>query len=156
MVNEHENVCVCVSWNDVVFRGWKLSRRLSDVGAEEWDWRLSEYRSIMRLRCLHLRALMHLYTNWWTSKKLLNYPSPEGFAVRTLVISWSLSTTVSKSSLSSGALSPHGSSRSSSVIPYPTAFPYGNGMVLHFYQQQDSSTTKTVHRVINRGLKAYV
>ena len=39
---------------------------------------------------------------------------------------------------------------------YPTAFPYGNGMVLHFYQQQESSTTKTVHRVINRGLKAYV
>ena len=31
--------------------------------------------------------------------------------------------------------------------PYPTAFPYGNGMVLHFYQQQESSTTKTVHKV---------
>ena len=42
------------------------------------------------------------------------------------------------------------------VIPYPTAFPYGNGMVLHFYQQQESSTTKTVHRVINKGLKTYV
>ena len=40
--------------------------------------------------------------------------------------------------------------------PYPTAFPYGNGMVLHFYEQQESSTTKTVHKVINRGLKAYV
>jgi len=40
--------------------------------------------------------------------------------------------------------------------PYPTAFPYANGIVLHFYQQQDSSTTKTVHKVINRGLKAYV
>ena len=40
--------------------------------------------------------------------------------------------------------------------PYPTAFPYGNGMVLHFYQQQESSTTKTVHRVINKGLKVYV
>ena len=40
--------------------------------------------------------------------------------------------------------------------PYPSAFPYGNGMVLHFYQQQESSTTKTVHRVINKGLKAYV
>ena len=40
--------------------------------------------------------------------------------------------------------------------PYPTAFPYGNGTVLHFYQQQESSTTKTVHKVINRGLKAYV
>ena len=40
--------------------------------------------------------------------------------------------------------------------PYPTAFPYGNGMVLHFYQQQESSTTKTVHKVINRGLKTYV
>jgi len=39
--------------------------------------------------------------------------------------------------------------------PYPTAFPYGNGMVLHFYQQQESSTT-TVHKVINKGLKAYV
>ena len=41
-------------------------------------------------------------------------------------------------------------------IPYPTAFPYGNGMVLHLYQQQESSTTKTVHKVINTGLKAYV
>ena len=40
--------------------------------------------------------------------------------------------------------------------PYPTAFPYWNGMVLHFYQQQESSTTKTVHKVINKGLKAYV
>ena len=40
--------------------------------------------------------------------------------------------------------------------PYPTAFPYGNGMVLHFYQQQESSTTKTVHEVINKGLKTYV
>ena len=44
----------------------------------------------------------------------------------------------------------------SDINPYPTAFPYGNGMVLHFYQQQESSTTKTVHRVINKGLKAYV
>ena len=42
------------------------------------------------------------------------------------------------------------------INPYPTAFPYGNGMVLHFYQQQESSTTKTVHKVINNGLKAYV
>ena len=42
------------------------------------------------------------------------------------------------------------------IIPYPTAFPYGNGMVLHFYQQQESSTTKTAHKVINKGLKAYV
>ena len=42
------------------------------------------------------------------------------------------------------------------INPYPTAFPYGNAMVLHFYQQQESSTTKTVHRVINKGLKAYV
>ena len=41
------------------------------------------------------------------------------------------------------------------VIPYPTAFPYGNGMVLHLYQQQESSTTKTVHKVINKGLKTY-
>ena len=42
------------------------------------------------------------------------------------------------------------------IIPYPTAFPYGNGMVLHFYQQQESSTTITVHKVINKGLKDYV
>ena len=40
--------------------------------------------------------------------------------------------------------------------PYPMAFPYGNGMVLHFYQQQESISTKTVHKVINKGLKAYV
>ena len=43
-----------------------------------------------------------------------------------------------------------------SINPYPTPFPYGNSMVLHFYQQQESSTTKTVHKVINKGLKAYV
>ena len=42
------------------------------------------------------------------------------------------------------------------VNPYPTAFPYGNGIVLHFYQQQESSMTKTVHKVINKGLKTYV
>ena len=42
------------------------------------------------------------------------------------------------------------------IDPYPTAFPYGNGMLLHFYQQQESSTTKTVHKVINKGLKTYV
>ena len=42
------------------------------------------------------------------------------------------------------------------INPYPTAFPYGNGRVLHFYQQQESSTTKTVHKVINKGLKTYV
>ena len=42
------------------------------------------------------------------------------------------------------------------VNPYPTAFPYGNGMVLHFYEQQESRTTKTVHKVINKGLKTYV
>ena len=46
--------------------------------------------------------------------------------------------------------------RSACNNPYPTAFPYGNGMVLHFYQQQESSTTKTVHKVINKGLKTYV
>ena len=47
-------------------------------------------------------------------------------------------------------------SRWTFINPYPTAFPYGNGMVLHFYQQQESSTTKTVHKVINKGLKTYV
>ena len=40
--------------------------------------------------------------------------------------------------------------------PYPTAFPYRNGMVLHFYLQQESSTTKPVHKVVNKGLKTYV
>ena len=39
------------------------------------------------------------------------------------------------------------------INPYPTAFPYGNGIVQHFYQQQESSTTKTVHKVIKRDLK---
>ena len=46
--------------------------------------------------------------------------------------------------------------KSKTINPYPTAFPYGNGMVLHFYQQQESGTTKTVHKVINKGLKTYV
>ena len=44
----------------------------------------------------------------------------------------------------------------SGINPYPMAFPYGNGMVLHFYQQQESSTTKTAHKVINKRLKTYV
>ena len=59
---------------------------------------------------------------------------------------------------SSGTYSPPISSlpRIGYINPYPTAFPYGNGMVLHFYQQQESSTTKTVHKVINKGLKTYV
>ena len=42
------------------------------------------------------------------------------------------------------------------INPYPTAFPYGNGMVLHSCQQQESSTTKTVHKVINKRLKTYL
>jgi len=42
------------------------------------------------------------------------------------------------------------------INPYPTAFLFGNGMVLNFYQQQESSTTKTVHKVINKRLKTYV
>ena len=50
----------------------------------------------------------------------------------------------------------YGPTKTTNINPYPTAFPYGNGMVLHFYQQQESSTTKTVHKVINKGLKAYV
>ena len=49
-----------------------------------------------------------------------------------------------------------GLKESRTINPYPTAFPYGNGMVLHLYQQQESSTTKTVHKVINKGLKTYV
>ena len=53
-------------------------------------------------------------------------------------------------------ISAHDVFDSKCINPYPTAFPYGNGMVLHFYQQQESSTTKTVHKVINKGLKAYV
>ena len=39
------------------------------------------------------------------------------------------------------------------INPYPTAFPYGNGMVLHFYQQQESSTTKTYTKSLTRDLK---
>ena len=50
----------------------------------------------------------------------------------------------------------YSNTKPTNINPYRTAFPYGNGMVLHFYQQQESSTTKTVHKVINKGLKAYV
>jgi len=46
--------------------------------------------------------------------------------------------------------------RGALINPYPTAFSYGNSMVLHFYQQQESGTTKTVHKVINKRLKTYV
>ena len=50
----------------------------------------------------------------------------------------------------------HSCNHTKCINPYPTAFPYGNGMVLHFYQQQESSTTKTVHKVINKRLKTYI
>ena len=60
-------------------------------------------------------------------------------------------------------ISQHIYSKIKSAVPdytninyYPTAFPYGNGTVLHFYQQQESSTTKTAHKVINKRLKTYV
>ena len=54
------------------------------------------------------------------------------------------------------ALYPRSQQQTNLINPYPTAFPYGNGMVLHFYQQQESSTSKTVHKVINKRLKTYV
>ena len=56
----------------------------------------------------------------------------------------------------SAALDVHSLMDDAIINPYRTAFPYGNDMVLHFYQQQESSTTKTVHKVINKGLKTYV
>ena len=37
--------------------------------------------------------------------------------------------------------------------PYPTAFPYGSGMVLHFYQQKESNTTKLYTKSLIRDLK---
>ena len=39
------------------------------------------------------------------------------------------------------------------VNRYPTAFPYGNGMVLHFYQQHESSTTKLYTKSLTGDLK---
>jgi len=40
------------------------------------------------------------------------------------------------------------------INPYPTAFPYGNGMVLHFYQQQESKKkTKLYTKSLTRDLK---
>ena len=65
-------------------------------------------------------------------------------------------TSVKECSASRPCVSSPGRDPTLLINPYPTAFPYGNGMVLHFYQQQESSTTKTVHKVINKGLKAYV
>ena len=72
-----------------------------------------------------------------------------------------LSEPVTKGQNSSIKMADHGRLKSwdpsiGIINPYPTAFPYGNGMVLHFYQQQESSMTKTVHKVINKGLKTYV
>ena len=39
------------------------------------------------------------------------------------------------------------------VNPYRTAFPYGNGMVLHFYQQQESTRPKLYTKSLRRDLK---
>ena len=81
-----------------------------------------------------------LCTNrYWTNKAFFLLPA------------LCLASVIHKSQASSSGLY-----RAYHLNPYPTAFPYGNGMVLHFYQQQESSTTKTVHKVINKGLKTYV
>ena len=37
--------------------------------------------------------------------------------------------------------------------PYPTAFPYGNGMVLHFYQQKRAARPKLYTKSLTRDLK---
>ena len=67
-----------------------------------------------------------------------------------------LATSLTACNLTGGVRTGSAGFAQANINPYPTAFPYGNGMVLHFYQQQESSTTKTVHKVINKGLKTYV
>ena len=76
---------------------------------------------------------LHQTTNWWLKKKMQYRP-----AMNTMILHKRVE---------------HLGAR---INPYPKVFPYRNGMVLHFYQQQDSSTTKTVHKGINKGLKTYV
>ena len=74
------------------------------------------------------------------------------------VVQYKLGAKFCRESLKNGGVGifEHDTLQCTNINPYPTAFPYGNGMVLHFYQQQESSTTKTVHKVMNKGLKTYV
>ena len=94
------------------------------------------------------------------SQAISPQPSASRFLCRGSVIPWNkfvTKSTKNKQDVCQGCDDNRGTPISCSIInPYPTALPYGNGMVLHFYQQQESSTTKTVHKVINKGLKTYV
>ena len=92
----------------------------------KWKW-----FSVIGYKC---KNPIHIATGFCTSRQVRNSECLTGIR-RITTIRWHIRVTFN---------------------PYPTAFPYGNGMVLHFYQQQESSTTKTVHKVINKGLKAYV
>ena len=86
----------------------------------------------------------------------VRFPAPVQTGPRAHPVSYTMSTGCFPGVNRPGRGVDHSPQFSAEVNPYPTAFPYGNGMVLHFYQQQESSTTKTVHKVINKGLKAYV
>ena len=39
------------------------------------------------------------------------------------------------------------------INPYPTAFPYGNGMVLHFYSNKRAARPKLYTKSLTRDLK---
>ena len=113
--------------------------------------------SMLYAECV--RGLCETLQEWRRSSKHVNVSSSGGACNTSLAQCQHPAIPHSRSSVTS--LLPYsctGTFSSPCIMfnPYPTAFPYGNGMVLHFYQQQESSTTKTVHKVINKGLKAYV
>ena len=106
-----------------------------------WGPRWGNWRRGSFYRGLWRKGLWETYNGRPWKRKYLFYRAPDG----------------ETKALSKGGLGQFVCmTRQLSLNPYPTAFPYGNGMVLHFYQQQESSTTKTEHRVINKGLKTYV
>ena len=162
---------ICYYLN-VQFQGQRLKKRCdSSDPCETYD--SNKWKLALKLRPTHVCMIVnhHQFLDWRTAtcshllcnlahSELLNQPSEEGY--RNVYNGIHLSETMPVIPTLVVPIFSEFANFSSflwmfvTFNPYPTAFPYGNGMVLHFYQQQESSTTKTVHKVINKGLKAYV
>ena len=129
---------ICVRWNKMITKPCIVTRRtfkymtrkfkvLLYSGINNWDWR--NLQELFRVQYISPTTGVDYIHLWNVVISCKNY------LVLFTIISFNMAVVFN---------------------PYPTAFPYGNGMVLHFYQQQESSTTKTVNKVINKRLKTYV
>ena len=143
----------------ILFEWMQMKLRLSVCHKTVWHLESKDYLGKVCVWCQGVHHLQFCYTGWVqmivTNDLLLLWSSEVRYGIQ--ICSY-LMWFVQKSDSSASCLSIwmlhlahllHNN-------PYPTAFPYGNGIVLHFYQQQESSMTKTVHKVINKRLKTYV